>query len=82
MAKGRNKVPRFVAASGKGRKKSVQRVAGASAARTMLAEGKMSRHTTPREMHHAIGPLPATRDPVQLLLASNSFPARGSLMPH
>jgi uncharacterized protein (DUF2252 family) len=68
MAKGR-KLPRFVAASGRSR--SNLRLAGASTAEAMLAEGKMLRRTTPREAHHAVGQLPEARDPVQLILASN-----------
>jgi uncharacterized protein (DUF2252 family) len=65
------KTPRFVRASTKGQVRSTLRLAGQSTASAMFAEGKTKRRTTPRKAHHAIGRLPATRDPVRLIVASN-----------
>src|SRR5262249_45627693 len=72
MAKARKKSdPRFVAASSKGRKKSHVRVTGTAVAHVMVTEGKNARQAVPREEHHTKGRLPGSRDPVQLVLASN-----------
>jgi uncharacterized protein (DUF2252 family) len=63
--------PHFVAASSKDKKSSVTRIIGTSPAQTMRDEGKSLRSTSPRAAHYALGQPPETRDPVQLILASN-----------
>jgi uncharacterized protein (DUF2252 family) len=63
--------PRFVRASTKGQVRSSLRLTGQSTAMAMLAEGKTMRRRTPRKAHEAVGRLPESRDPVQLIVASN-----------
>jgi len=80
MAKSSEKLPRFVAASGKGTGKSSLRLAGKSVASTAMGQGKALRDATPRGAHDTIGSLPATRDPVALILESNKDRV-GALVP-
>jgi hypothetical protein len=67
----KEKPPRFVTASGKGRKKSRLRVTGTAIAHVMETEGKKARQAVPDEEHHMMGRLPGSRSPVQLTLASS-----------
>ena len=69
MAKSTNK-RHFVAASASTRQSDL-RLAGKSVAETGLHQGRAHRDATPRSAHDAIGTLPATRDPVALILESN-----------
>ena len=69
MAKSTNK-RHFVAASASTRQSDL-RLAGKSVAETGLHQGRAHRDATPRSAHDTIGTLPATRDPVALILESN-----------
>jgi uncharacterized protein (DUF2252 family) len=71
MAKSSKKLLRFVEASGEGAGKSNLRLQGASVAGTGMEQGRALRDVSPRSDHETIGTLPATRDPVALILASN-----------
>lgn len=61
----------LTAAGAMQRHESGARIAGNSTAQALLLEAKSLRHTSPREAHKTAGALPATRDPVGIILASN-----------